>query len=257
MTLTTTSKDGTTIAYEVTGSGPALVLVDGAMCSREFGPARDVAKAVSGDYTVYVYDRRGRGESGNTLPYSPEREYEDLAAVVEAAGGDAYVMGQSSGAALALEAAAAGQPMRRLAVYEAPYVGQHPQKNYVAELEALIAAGRNEKAVGYFMVTMVGAPAFMPLMMKLMPKVLRALKKVAPTLPYDARILDGFEVPARFAKVAVPTLVMGGGKAKANMVRAVDGVAAMVPAAERVILDGQTHQVSPAALAPELIRFFS
>ena len=254
MTSFATSKDGTRIAYSTIGSGPALVLVDGALNSREFGAAKDVAAALADSYTVYWYDRRGRGESGDTLPYAPAREIEDLAAVIAAAGGDAYVMGQSSGGALVLEAAASGLTMRKLASYEAPYVGQ--STDFLARQKQFIADGDRRGAVNYFMTTMVGGPFFMPLMMRLMPKVAAQLHAVAHTLPYDTELLNGFEVPARFASITTPTLVMGGSKYKPNMKKAVHDVAAIVPNAKLLILDGQTHQVSPAALVPPLKEFF-
>jgi pimeloyl-ACP methyl ester carboxylesterase len=258
---TVKSKDGTVIAYEKAGSGPAVVLVDGALCYREFGPARDVSKALEDEYTVYIYDRRGRGESGDTLPYAPEREIEDLAAVIAAAGGDAFVMGQSSGAGLALTAAASGVAMKKLASYEAPYVGLKTVKgqkpDHIAILKKYLAEGNREKAVGHFMVKMVGGPWFLPVMMRTMPKIWKQLQAVAHTLPYDAAVMGGdFEVPASLSTISVPTLVMGGSKYAPNMKAAVEGVSAVVPGAQLVILPGQTHQVSPAALVPELKRFF-
>lgn len=254
MTEFVTSKDGTRIAYEKVGSGPALVLVDGAMCYRDFGPARDLAAALADSYTVYLYDRRGRGESGDTQPYAPAREVEDLAAVIAAAG-DAYVMGQSSGAGIALEAAASTVRMKKLAVYEAPYVGQ--STDFLAKQKQLIAAGNRKGAIDYFMTTMVGGPAFLPLMMRLMPKVFRKLQAVAHTLPYDTELMNGFSVPTeRFGRITVPTLVMGGSKYKSNMKAAVEAVEAAVPGAQLTILPGQTHQVSPAAIVPELKAFF-
>lgn len=255
----TTSKDGTRIAYERVGSGPALVLVDGAMCYRDFGPCRSMAEHVKDKFTVYFYDRRGRGESGDTAPYSPEREYEDLAAVIAATGEDPYVLGYSSGGGLALQAAASGVPMRKLASYEAPFVGKNPRvPDYEPTLDALIAKDDRAGALSFFMVKMVGGPAFLPLMMRLMPKVFRQLKAVAHTLPYDARVMGDFEVPAAtLAKITVPTLVMGGGKAKPNMTAAVAGVAAAIPGAVLVTLPGQTHQVKDEAIAPEVEAFFA
>ena len=258
---TVKSKDGTVIAYETAGSGPALVLVDGAMCYREFGPARDVSKALEDEYTVYIYDRRGRGESGDTLPYAAEREIEDLAAILTAAGGNPFVMGQSSGAGLALIAAASGVKMKKLASYEAPFVGLKLVKgrkpDHIAILNRYIAEGNREKAVSHFMVKMVGGPWFLPLMMRTMPKIWKQLQAVAHTLPYDATVMGGdFEVPASLKKITVPTLVMGGSKYAPNMKAAVEGVAAAVPGSQLVILPGQTHQVSPAVLVPELKRFF-
>ncbi|MCU1514280.1 MAG: alpha/beta hydrolase [Microbacteriaceae bacterium] len=258
-TGTVTSTDGTVITFERTGSGPAIVLVDGALCSREFGPGRDVAKQLEPDHTVFVYDRRGRGQSGNTLPYAAAREVEDLQAVILAAGaaGDVYVVGQSSGAALSLEAAAAGTPMKKLAVYEAPYIGA-TDIDRVAELRRFLAADDNGGAVGYFLVKMVGAPAFLPIMMKLMPKVWNKLKAAAPTLPYDAVVMGSWVAPKdRFAKICVPTLVMGGTKGKQNMKNAVTDVAAAVAGSTLHWLPKQTHNVSPVVLAEQLRTFFA
>ena len=260
-THTVTSKDGTTISYETVGTGPALVLVDGALCYRDFGPCRSLANLLADRFTVYFYDRRGRGESGDVQPYAPEREFEDLEAVISAAGNDAFVLGFSSGAGLALQAAAAGVPMKKLASYEAPFVGQVVIKgkpiDAVAELKALLARGDRAGAVSFFMVKVVGGPAFLPLMMKLMPKVWKQLQGVAHTLPYDTELMRGFVVPVEtLKKITVPTLVMGGGKAKPNMVSAVQCVADAIPGSVRRTLPGQTHQVKNEAIAPELIDFF-
>jgi pimeloyl-ACP methyl ester carboxylesterase len=259
-----TSADGTRIAFERAGTGPVLVLVDGAFCYREFGPARDVAKAVQDAFTVVIYDRRGRGESGDTLPYSSEREFDDLRAVIDAAGGDAYVMGQSSGAGLAYRAAAAGVPMRALVGYEAPWVGLRKNrdgsaKNYHADLDALIDSGAHAKAISYFMVDMIGAPRVMPLMMRIMAaKEWTKLLAVAPTLRYDAAVMGAtFDVPTdELARVTVPTLALGGSKGAPEMRAAQETVAAAIPGAEHAVLDRQTHQVSPAALRPHFLRFF-
>lgn len=261
------SADGTRIAFERAGSGPVLVLVDGAFCYREFGPARALATALTDDFTVVIYDRRGRGESGNTLPYAPEREFEDLHAVIDAVGADhdgqgAFVMGQSSGAGLAYRAAAAGVPMRRLIGYEAPWVGLRTNrdgsvKNYHADLDRLIEAGENGRAISYFMVDMIGAPRFVPLMMRVMAaKDWSKLLAVAPTLRYDAAVMGDFTVPeSDLARVAVPTLALCGSKAAPEMLAAQERVAAAIPGAEHAVLPGQTHQVSPAALAPQFRAF--
>ena len=257
-----TSADGTRIAFERAGTGPVLVLVDGAFCYREFGPARDVAAALRDDATVVIYDRRGRGESGDTAPYAPEREFEDLRAVIAAAGGNAVVMGQSSGAGLAYRAAAAGVPMRGLIGYEAPWVGLRTAKDgspkdYHGDLDRLIEAGENGKAISYFMVDMIGAPRFVPLMMRVMAaKDWSKLRAVAPTLRYDAAVMGDFTVPgAELARVGVPTLALCGGKAAPEMLAAQEEVAAAIPGAEHAVLPGQTHQVSPAALKPQILRF--
>jgi len=258
------SKDGTRIAFERAGSGPLLVLVDGALCFREFGPARGISAQLADRFTVVIYDRRGRGESGDTQPYAPQREFEDLAAVIEAAGGDAYVMGQSSGAGIVYRAAAAGVPMRKLVGYEAPWVGLRAAKDgtprdYLGQLRAFLARGENGKAVGYFMVKMVGGPFFLPLMMRLMPKVWKQLQATATTLPYDTEVMGGqFVAPLdELAGISVPSLVLCGGKSPENMKAAQQTVAATIPGAEHRILPGQTHQVSASALAPVLAEFFT
>ena len=262
VTQTVTSADGTVIAYETVGAGPAVVLVDGALCYREFGPARALANELASSFTVYAYDRRGRGESGDTQPYAVEREIDDLRAVIAAAGGDVSVMGQSSGAALALAASAHGVAMRKLAVYEPPFVGLREVKgrkvDYLATLKGLVARGDRAGAVSYFMVKMVGAPAFAPIMMRLMPKVWNRLKAVAHTLPYDASVMGDFEVPtAELSTIAVPALVMAGSKSPATMQHAVRRAAEAIPGSVRRTLDGQTHQVSEKALAPQLAEFFA
>jgi pimeloyl-ACP methyl ester carboxylesterase len=258
-----TSADGTRIAFERSGAGPVLVLVDGAFCYREFGPARAVAAALESEFTVVIYDRRGRGESGNVLPYAVEREFEDLHAVIAAVGADAFVMGQSSGAALVYRAAAAGIPMKKIIGYEAPWVGLRTNadgslKQYHADLDRLIDAGENGTAIAYFMVDMVGAPRFLPLLMRVMSaKAWRKLLAVAPTLRHDAALMGAtFTVPeTELATIAVPALVLCGSKAAPQMRAAQEKVAAAIPRAEHAVLAGQTHQVSPAALRPQFLRF--
>jgi len=259
-----TSKDGTRIAFERAGSGPVLVLVDGALCFREFGPARAVSAQLVDRFTVVIYDRRGRGESRDIQPYAPQREFEDLAAIIEVAGGDAFVMGQSSGAGIVYRAAAAGVPMRKLVGYEAPWVGLRAGKDgrprdYLGELESLVAKGENGKAVGYFMVKMVGGPFFLPLIMRTMPKIWKQLQAVATTLPYDAQVMGSEFLPPvdELATITVPSLVLCGGKSPKGMKSAQEEVAATIPGAQHRILPGQTHQVSPTALAPVLAEFFT
>jgi pimeloyl-ACP methyl ester carboxylesterase len=266
-TETVTSQDGTTIAFERHGAGPVIIVVDGAMCFREFGPARPFADAVAkagGGYTVICYDRRGRGGSGNTLPYGPEREVEDLTAVIDAVGGDVFLLGFSSGAALAYETAASGASVKKVLGYEAPYLAEDPKytrADHLAHLNGLLADDSDKgrgKAIDYFMTTMVGGPFFMPIMMRMMVKVFAQLKSIAHTLPYDTQVLDRtFTVPReRFARIQVPVLVGVGGKAKPSMVAAEKAVHAAIAGSELRVLPGQTHQVSNDAIVPLAKEFF-
>jgi pimeloyl-ACP methyl ester carboxylesterase len=255
------SRDGTPIAYERSGRGPALILVDGALCSRGFGPMPRLAPLLAPRFTVYMYDRRGRGESGDTPPYSKEREVEDIAALVREAGAPAFLVGLSSGAALALEAAAGGLPIRKLAAYEPPFVhdgGRPGGADYEPQLKKLVAEGDRRGAVKYFMRTMVGLPAPVIVLMQLMPWIWRKLEAVAHTLPYDAAVMGEYEVPAaRFSTIRVPTLVMHGSKTDARLRNAARAVANAVPGAQHRTLAGQTHNVKPAVLTPALLEFFA
>lgn len=255
------SKDGTAIAYERSGNGPALILVDGALCSRAFGPMPKLAPLLARHFTVYVYDRRGRGQSGDTQPYSKEREVEDIAALIQEAGGSAFLLGLSSGAALALEAAASGLDIKKVAAYEPPFVddsGQNGGAEHERQLETLLAAGDRGGAVRYFMRSMVGVPAPFVVMMQLMPWIWRKMKAVAHTLPYDAAVMSGFKVPkARLASIKIPTLAMHGSKTDARLQKATRAVADAVPGAQLRTLAGQTHNVKPAVLAPAVVEFFT
>jgi len=165
-----TSKDGTAIAYEKSGTGPALILMDGALCSRAFGPMPKLAPLLAEHFTVFNYDRRGRGDSSDVQPYAKEREVEDIGALIRVAGGSAHLVGLSSGAALALKAAAAGLGIRKLVAFEPPYIGQDRQSgaNHEGQLKKLISEGRRGAAVKYFMRDMVGVPGIFVVLMQLM-----------------------------------------------------------------------------------------
>jgi len=254
------SKDGTAIAFDRSGRGRPLILVDGALCSRSFGPMPKLAPLLAPHFTVYTYDRRGRNESGDTPPYAVAREVEDLAALIDDAGGSAFVYGVSSGAALALEAAARGLRIEKLVLYEPPFVvdgNRRRPADHVAHLNRFVSAGRRGGAVSYFMTKMVGIPALFVLAMRLMP-MWSKLEAVAHTLPYDAAIvLDESLLGERAARVRVPTLVMGGGKSPAALRHAVEAVGEVVPGAHRRLLEGQTHNVKAEALAPALVEYFA
>ena len=255
------SRDGTPIAYERSGQGPALILVDGALCSRAFGPMPKLAPLLAQHFTVYMYDRRGRGESGDRQPYAKEREVEDLAALIQEAGGWAFLLGLSSGGALALEAAASGLAIRKVAVYEPPFIGASGHgggAEHERQLNRLLAAGQRGAAVKYFMRSMVGAPAVAVIVMRLLPWIWRKLEAVAHTLPYDVAMMNEFEVPAsRLASITIPTLVMQGAKTDVRLQKAARSVATSVPGAEHLTLTGQTHNVKPAVLAPAVAAFFT
>ena len=261
---TVISRDGTAIAFEHVGSGPPLILVDGALCSRAFGPMPKLAPLLAQSFRVYLYDRRGRGASADTKPYAKEREVEDLDALIGEAGGSAFVLGLSSGAGLALEAAASGLAIDKLAVYEPPYMvspadsERHARADHEAQLVRLIAADRRGDAVKYFMRDMVGVPAFFVFMMRFMPGVWSKLEAAASTLPYDAAIMGNFSLPAqRLGTIRTPTLVIGGGKSEARLRAAVEAAAKAIPNARLRTLPGQTHNVKPEALTPVVTEFFA
>ena len=190
---TTTSRDGTTIAYDREGEGCPLVLVGGAFSYRRYPGQVKLARLLGTRFTVYSYDRRGRGDSGDARPYAIEREIDDLAAVISAAGGKAHVWGLSSGAVLALEAAAAGLPICKLAVQEPPLVvdpaDRQPPSDLLQRLTAQIESGQRAAAVRYFMVDGMGAPSVVPALLRLMPGAWKALMAVAAALP-DGRLVQ-------------------------------------------------------------------
>jgi pimeloyl-ACP methyl ester carboxylesterase len=256
---TVTSADGTTIAYEHTGSGPALILVDGAMCYRAAGPMRPLAALLQDAFTVYTYDRRGRGESSDTLPYAVAREVEDLQALIAQVGGEANVYAISSGAALALATAAAGPGMVKLALYEPPFMAEVEDgariKEYTERLHELLDAGRKGDAVALFM-TNVGIPAHAVAGIRAQPGW-AMLQAIAPTLAYDDEVLAGGRVPRDLTStIAVPALVIAGGASPSGLQQAAKATADALPAAEHRTLHGQTHDVAPEALAPVLVEFF-
>ena len=260
-----TSQDGTSIAYDRQGNGSAVILVGGAFVDRS--ESAPLAAELAEHFTVYNYDRRGRGDSDDSLPYAVEREFEDIEALTAEAGGSAHLYGISSGGALVLEAAAAGVAADRLAVYEVPYNmaedGQEQQRRYVEQLNAFLADGRRGDAAELFM-RIAGASEEMIAGAKNSP-VWPALEAIAPTLAYDAACMGTGQPPAdRFSRITQPTLVATGGASPESFVagggdffgKAADAIVEAVPQAERQTIEGQTHQVDPKVLAPVLHRFF-
>ncbi|MBZ0292340.1 MAG: alpha/beta hydrolase [Anaerolineae bacterium] len=255
-----TSKDGTTIAYDRLGQGAPIILVDGAMCHRNFGPMGGLAPLLAKHFTVFMYDRRGRGDSGDTLPYAVEREVEDIDALIQEAGGSAFVYGVSSGGALALAAAAQGLAISRLAVYEVPFVVDDSRPdlppNNAQALDELVSAGHRGDAVEYFMVQMVGMPAEAAAPMRHAP-MWPGMEAIAHTLVYDATVMGDFSMPkALLESISVPTLVMNGGETTMQLKNTAKAVAATIPNAQYRVLEGQTHDAAAEVVAPALIEFF-
>jgi pimeloyl-ACP methyl ester carboxylesterase len=243
------------------GTGPALILVGGAFQQREdqlFGP---LAALLAPHFTVITYDRRGRGDSGDTLPYAVEREVEDIAALITVAGGSACLFGNSSGGNLALEAAARKLPVTKLAMYEAPFTANddqpHEQDDFATQLTVLLAEGRRGDAVAHFLTKAVGIPAEVVAQMRHAP-MWPAMEAIAPTLAYDTTLTeDNTLLTERASYVTVPTLVLYGGASPAWASNSAQAAVNALPNAQRRALEGQTHNVSAEALAPVLQKFFA
>ncbi len=260
---TVTSKDGTKIAYDKTGKGPAIILITGATMTRT--SFDQLASLLAPRFTVYSYDRRGRGDSSDTEPFALEREIEDIESLINEAGGVAYLYGISSGACLAMQAAAKlGGKVTKLAMYEAPYDeaagAAETWKTYRLNLDKAIAEGRKGDAVVLFM-KLVGVPDQMMDGMKNTP-MWPSLEAVAPTLRYDAAAVgDDRSVPVDVAaKVPAQVLVMDGGanlQMMPFMHTSADKLAKTMPNAQRQTIDGQAHDISSDVLVPVLIEFFS
>jgi pimeloyl-ACP methyl ester carboxylesterase len=256
------SKDGAQIAYESRGEGPALILVDGALCYRNFGPMQELSGLLSPNFTVFTYDRRGRGESSNRMPFAVEREVDDIDALIKEAGGTAFIYGISSGACLALEAAIKlGTKIKQLAMYEPPYnsekAARQAWKAYRKNLAELLAAERRGNAVVLFM-NFVGTPAGQIDEMRHAP-AWPMFEAVAPTLAYDAAAMgeDRSTPVKRAAGLSVPTLVMNGnGTGIPFMLDTAMALAKAIPHAQHRTLEGQRHDVDLKVLAPVLMEFF-
>ena len=253
MTEQVRSADGTTIAYDRYGSGAALVVIGGAFNDRS--SPHPLVDVLASDFTVYSFDRRGRGDSGNTLPWSIEREVDDLSAVLEAAGGEAMVYGHSSGAALALEGALAGLPIRRLAVYEPPYTENEFSAQREREISNAVAAGDNDLAAATFM-QQTGMDDATVAGMKHAP-FWPGLAALAPTLPYDLELTAGGSVPERFSVITVPTLALAGGISAPWAGDVADQLVALLPDARRITVEGEHHGVDQQVLAPILAEWFA
>ena len=260
-TGTVTSADGTVIVFDQSGAGPAVILVQGALMNRSDPVMTGIAAGLSRWFTVFNYDRRGRGDSGDTQPYAVEREAEDLAALIAAAGGSAAVFGGSSGAGLALQAAARNPAITRLALWEPPYhvddTAPRLPHDFAAQLDSLVRAGRRADAVELFLVRAAEAS----------PRGRRRRCAVSRSgRPWRRRPRPWRTRPSSWARttrfpracsagITQPTLVLNGGASPAWMGRAGKAVAGAIPGAVHRVLEGQAHYVAPEAIVPELLEF--
>ena len=245
------SADGTHIDYEVVGSGPAVILVDGAMCYRDAGPMRGLAAALADAWTVVLYDRRGRGGSGDTAPYRVDKEIDDIEALLGAVGGRASLFGISSGGALAtLAAARLGPAVDRLIVFEPPYMPEPARGGaaaYTAELTSALAAGDRDGAVAAFL-RRVGTPAPAVDGMRQSPGW-AGMTAIAPTLAYDDAVMADSAPPVSASRIVVPTLALAGGASPEFLQWGAKALAEAVPHGEFRVLPGQGHDAGPAVLA--------
>lgn len=252
------SKDGTILAYDIYGSGPPLIYITGASCFRSFWPIVQDAKAFAKEFTVYNYDRRGRGDSGNTLPWSVEREVEDIEALIDAAGGKANIYGHSSGAVLALEAVLRlGDKVQKVVIYDAPYVHDQTEKVEYSQLRhkinQLLQEGKYAKAMQGFL-SGIGMPKAFVFLLPLLPgwKTMRAL---APTLAYDMELTRDLPPVERATQVTAPMQILVGQKSPASLHRVAEQLAKAIPNASFAQVAGQDHMVSATALLPLLSNF--
>jgi pimeloyl-ACP methyl ester carboxylesterase len=236
-----------------------VILVVGAFNDRSTGAP--LAKALESRLTVFNYDRRGRGASGDVQPYAVERELEDLDALIREAGGSAGVFGYSSGGTLGLHAAARGLNITKLALYEAPFVVgddfPRPPQDLAAQLAKLVSSGRRGEAVELFQTKLVGIPEPVVAQMRHAP-FRPALEAMAHTLVYDAEVVGDLSLPtAELQSITVPTLIAYGGDSPAFIGNAAKALASALPQGRVRGLEGQTHDIVPTALAPVLLEFFS
>ncbi len=257
---TVTSKDGTTIAFDRSGNGPPLIMVGGALSDRS-ASAPGLIPLLQPKFTVFTYDRRARGSSGDNSSYAVAREVEDLDVVVTAAGGSACVYGVSSGAALALEAAASGVAIAKLALFEPPYRADdsapRPPADLSQKVAEAISAGRRGDAVEYFLTKAVGLPSEAVAQMRTAP-MWPGLEALAHTLVYDFAVMGDGSIPmGRIAAVSAPTLVIASETSAPWLQKAVRVVAESLPNGQSRFLPGQFHNVPPQTLAPVLQEFFA
>ncbi|WLR42282.1 alpha/beta hydrolase [Bacillus carboniphilus] len=255
---TTQSKDGTTLAYDVYGDGPALIYITGAICHRSFKPIVRDAKIFATEFTVYNYDRRGRGDSGNTLPYTIEREIEDIEAIIDAAGGKAYLYGHSSGAVIALESALRlGNKVQKVIMYDAPYVRDDKEKAEYKQLSQkihdLLGSKKNAETILTFLKG-IGMPKVFVLLLPLLPGW-RNIKALAPTLAYDITLTQDMPPIERATRISIPIQIIVGEKSPISIYHVGRQLTEAIPNARFVQLAKQDHMVNGKTLLPLLSNF--
>jgi pimeloyl-ACP methyl ester carboxylesterase len=255
---TTHSKDGTLLAYDVYGSGPTLIIITGATCFRSFEPVLYDARVFAEQFTVYTYDRRGRGDSGNTLPYAPAREVEDISAMIEAAGGNAYLYGHSSGAILALEAAMQlGDNVRKLVLYDPAYSSDEAdQQEFQAlshHLDTLLDSGKNEEAITLFLEG-IGIPGDVIDGMQ-QSQAWATMTALAPTLAYDTTLAGDVAPIERASHLTTPTHIIVGENSPPSIHKVADQLRNAIPTATYTMLSGEDHMPNPNAVLPVLTNF--
>jgi pimeloyl-ACP methyl ester carboxylesterase len=255
-----TSKDGTALAFDRLGDGPPLIMVGGALNDRQM--LAPLAQLLAPHVTVFNYDRRGRGDSGDTLPYSVDREIDDLNTMIGEAGGAAMLFANCTGGMLAVEAVARGLAITKLALYEPPYiVGDNPLRlndAFRAQLEEYLRAGKPSKAVAHFMIKTVGMPRQATVGMRMHP-MWPAIKRLAPSLRYDVAVAGDNWLPPRerLAGATMPALVMYGTRSPDWQIESVKELGGLLPDASCRSLDGQMHRVDPKVVAPLLREFLT
>ena len=258
---TITSKDGTKIAYNKSGNGPAVILVDGAFCSKDFGPTPKLVPVLANYFSVISYDRRARGDSSDKQPYLVQREIEDIEALMNVAGGTAHLYGVSSGAVLSIQAVASGLPVKKMALFEPPYYTESrrhkPPLDAEQQLKKMIAEGRKKDAVKFYLRKVIGVPAIVPFILRLTSNWSKMIAN-ANSLPYDVAVMGNFIIPNEMlASINIPTMVIASAKSPQSLLKPAQLVAKALPTCQHKILKGQIHNVPPKILVPVLVGFYN
>jgi pimeloyl-ACP methyl ester carboxylesterase len=256
---TALSADGTTLAFDRFGDGPPVIMAAGAFNTRS--ATEPLARALEQHFTVLNYDRRGRGDSGDTAPYAVAREIEDIGALITAAGGSAAVFGYSSGAILALKAAASGLAITHLVLYEPPFRADDsspaPPADLAGQVGGLVSAGRRGDAVELYQTKAIGIPPEVVAQMRHAP-FRPGLEAIAHTLVYDATICGDLSMPTGLlASVAAPALVISGEQSSPYLTAAAQATAQTLPNGRLCCLPGQGHDINPDATAPVMVAFLA